>query len=386
MPSSTAWSRKLRSPARPNSAARRLAAGILLAAICVCGAAPRGGSATGLSAVPSGNAAGVEYLSDVLRDFRKAKLAGPVAAQARLVFAERAFAVADVARGRERYEALRFVAGLDAALDSPALLAARDRALERVAREFQDDGDLMGEFVLRVLRRDEHDRALCAKIEAATQSDAVRAACLLRDVEPLLDRALDDGDVTASERDTVLQVLARILERHGAAKHPLSARTWGEVAAECSVAVGNVVLVGERAPEIRGLDLDGEELRLSSLRGKAVLVCFWGEWCAPCRALHGRLRGLRARFPEREFAILGVNSDPQRASLVAAAARESLAWPNLWDGPDGTAGPIATRWRVRAWPTWYLVDGEGLVRRRWRGAPEAEDLDAALKQWVSRAR
>lgn len=326
-----------------------------------------------------------EYLFEVLRDWRRARQRGEVDVTLRLGFAQRALSVADAAKGRERYEALRFVANLEGAGDSAALLEARDRALERVIGEFIDDGDIMGEFVLRVLRNDAHDSGLRARVSEATRSDSVRAACLFHAIEPVFDRALDGGDISAPEREGILARLVRIGAAYGDAKHPLSAQTWGTFTAAHGATIRDLILVGDPAPEIVGSQVDGSELRLSALRGKVVLLCFWGEWCPPCRVLYPRQRALVQRHAASSFVLLGVNSDPQASTLAAAVAKAELRWPNLWDTAAGTSGPIATRWRVRVWPTWCLIDTQGFVRNIWRGAPSAGELDAALEAWLPKS-
>jgi len=398
MPSSTRWCRKPSRRLRATDLAvtfRELAgalAAVVGLATLTLGAAPRAApgfvfSAPGVRApAPASAEPGVEFLSDVRRDFRAAARAGSLGARARLAFAERALGVADVARGRERYEALRFAAQLDLGGDSAELMALRDRAIERVVREFLEEGDLLGEFVLRVLRDDDHDRAVRERVFATTGSDAVRAACLLAPHEAVLERALDSGEIAPEERSELLAALEEIARRFPAAKHPLSAKTWGTFCAEQARILRDLVLVGLPAPALEGQDAASRPLSLASFRGRVVLVVFWGQWCASCRPLHSRLRELRGQFPEQELVILGVNSDSDLATLRETVAREKLSWPNLWDGPQGAWGPLATGWRVKAWPEWILIDREGVVQRRWRGAPAAEECLALLRQCLSGAR
>src|SRR5258708_33451426 len=71
---------------------------------------------------------------------------------------------------------------------------------------------------------------------------------------------------------------------------------------------------GKVAPEIEGEDVDGKKLKLSDYRGKVVVLVFWGEWCASCRAMYPQERSLVNRLENKPFALIGINSDsdPER--------------------------------------------------------------------------
>ncbi|MBI4662005.1 MAG: TlpA family protein disulfide reductase [Verrucomicrobia bacterium] len=90
-------------------------------------------------------------------------------------------------------------------------------------------------------------------------------------------------------------------------------------------------------------------------------------------------RSLVKRLDNKPFVLLGVNSDP-RDKAKAALKRENITWRSFWDGGD-TRGPIATQWKVNAWPTIYILDGKGVIRyRNARGEAMDHAVDTLLKE------
>jgi len=71
-------------------------------------------------------------------------------------------------------------------------------------------------------------------------------------------------------------------------------------------------------------------------------------------------RSLVARHAGEPFVFLGVNSDDDRDTLRQALTRQGITWRSWADG--STAGPIATSWGVRNWPTVFILDGRGVIR------------------------
>jgi AhpC/TSA family len=92
-------------------------------------------------------------------------------------------------------------------------------------------------------------------------------------------------------------------------------------------------------------------------------------------------RSLVAQYEAETFAILGVNSDPDRERIREIVKEKGLTWRNWWDG--GTDGPIATRWNVRGWPTVYIIDHEGVIRAR---DAHGERIDKVIEELVPIAR
>ena len=73
-------------------------------------------------------------------------------------------------------------------------------------------------------------------------------------------------------------------------------------------------------------------------------------------------RSLVERLKDKPFALLGVNSDRDLAKLRPRLAAEKITWRSFWNGPTGTRGAIAGRFGVRAWPTIYILDDQGVIR------------------------
>ena len=73
-------------------------------------------------------------------------------------------------------------------------------------------------------------------------------------------------------------------------------------------------------------------------------------------------RSLVKRLADQPFALIGVNSDKDKGALKPVLEKESITWRSFWNGPDGTGGPISTRWNVHGWPTIYVLDHEGKIR------------------------
>ena len=97
-------------------------------------------------------------------------------------------------------------------------------------------------------------------------------------------------------------------------------------------------------------------------------------------------RSLVERLASQPFAIVGVNSDSDLEALQPILKKENITWRSFWNGPDGTSGPISSRWNISGWPTLFLIDHEGVIRYRWLGAPEGDVIDKAIDELVAKAK
>jgi len=132
------------------------------------------------------------------------------------------------------------------------------------------------------------------------------------------------------------------------------------------------------APQFSVVTLDRELVDLDSLKGKVVLMDFWGTWCPPCVAAVPTLRDLQKKHAKDAFVLLSVSSDSDEAVVRAFADKNRLAWPQYWDRDR----KVQQAFDVRAFPTYVLIDDEGVVRFRTTGGGlhEPLGLEDAIKK------
>ena len=92
-------------------------------------------------------------------------------------------------------------------------------------------------------------------------------------------------------------------------------------------------------------------------------------------------RSLVKRLANKPFALIGVNSDRDKAKLKPRLEEENITWRSFWNGPQGTSGPISKAWNVRSWPTIYVLDHKGVIRyKNVRGEKMDEALETLLAE------
>jgi len=135
--------------------------------------------------------------------------------------------------------------------------------------------------------------------------------------------------------------------------------------------------VGESAPDFELRSLDEPIVRLSSLRGKPVLLNFWATWCAPCRVEMPWLVQLDRQYRPRGVEMVGVSmDDPGAQQDVAKFIAEQGVLYTILIGDSSVAGIYGG---VRFMPQSFFIDRDGTITKTSLGLTDKHDLEEGLK-------
>jgi len=137
--------------------------------------------------------------------------------------------------------------------------------------------------------------------------------------------------------------------------------------------------VGSLAPDIDLVKEDGTKVKLSSFKGKIVLMDFWASWCRPCRMENPNVVAAYKKYKDNGLVVLSISQDQDLAKWKAAIVQDGMIWSTHFS--DNLAGGVAsTSYDVSYIPKTYLLDKSGKIAAKDLRGPALEaEIEKLIK-------
>jgi thiol-disulfide isomerase/thioredoxin len=138
--------------------------------------------------------------------------------------------------------------------------------------------------------------------------------------------------------------------------------------------------VGKPAPEIEIEDIAGKKVKLSQLKGKVVVLDFWATWCGPCRGMIPHTKKLVEKMDGKPFVFVSISADDKKETLTKFIEKTPMPWTHWYNGTEG----VVEAWDIEAFPTIYILDAKGIIRKKIEGA-DSDAIDEEVEKLVKQA-
>lgn len=137
------------------------------------------------------------------------------------------------------------------------------------------------------------------------------------------------------------------------------------------------------APEVDFQTLDGQPFRLTSLRGRVVLLNFWATWCIPCRAEIPEFNAMQRGLEAQGLSIVGASISPvDTADAIRGFQKDVKQEYTVIRGAEDIGAKFGNGPGL---PVTYLLDREGRIRQKFIGQTSREIFEAAIKPLLDEA-
>ena len=133
-----------------------------------------------------------------------------------------------------------------------------------------------------------------------------------------------------------------------------------------------------KAPDFTLPDLNGKMVKMSSFKGKWVVLDFWGSWCPWCIKGFPGLKEVYSKY-KGKLEVVGIDCNDPEANWRAAVKKYDLPWVNVYNAQ--TKGGVLEAYGVQAFPTKVLVNPKGKIEKIYVGEDPAfyTDLEQLVK-------
>ncbi len=187
-------------------------------------------------------------------------------------------------------------------------------------------------------------------------------------------RPFIESSVVSGQRDKAKAFLSQI-------KSDLEAHPQGAQFAQFIDQTGKELYlpgVGDKM-EIAFTSIKGDEIDLTTMKDKVILVDFWATWCRPCVAEMPNVVAAHKKYQDQGFEVVGISLDEDKGAVESFVSDNSMDWPQYFDG-KGWENEIAQRFGVSSIPATFLVGKDGkIVASNLTGPALEEAIEKALK-------